>query len=62
MSFKFTLLTISVLSAMGSCANAEPIHYQSSDIVSENLEASENFVPGSGGSLNSILLTRLQNS
>lgn len=57
MSFKFTLLTISVLSAMGSCANAEPIHYQSSDIVSENLEASENFVPGSGGSLNSILVT-----
>lgn len=57
MSFKFTLLTISVLSAMGPCANAEPIHYQSSDIVSENLEASENFVPGSGGSLNSILVT-----
>lgn len=57
MSFKFTLLTISVLSAMGSCANAEPIHYQSSATVSENLEASENFVPGSGGSLNSILVT-----
>lgn len=57
MSFKFTLLTISVLSAMGSCANAEPIHYQSSDIVSGNLEASENFVPGSIGSLNSILVT-----
>ena len=57
MSFKFTLLTISVLSAMGSCANAEPIHYQSSGIVSGNLEASENFVPGSIGSLNSILVT-----
>ena len=57
MSFKFTLLAISVLSAMGSCANAEPIHYQSSDIVSGNLEASENFVPGSRGSLNSILVT-----
>ena len=57
MSFKFTLLAISVLSAMGSCANAEPIHYQSSDIVSGNLEASENFVPGSSGSLNSILVT-----
>lgn len=57
MSFKFTLLTISVLSAMGSCANAEPIHYQSSATVSENLEASENFVPGSSGSLNSILVT-----
>ncbi len=57
MSFKFTLLTISVLSAMGSCANAEPIRYQSSDIVSGNLEASENFVPGSIGSLNSILVT-----
>lgn len=57
MSFKFTLLAISVLSAMGSCANAEPIHYQSSDIVSGNLEASENFVPGSRGSLDSILVT-----
>ena len=57
MSFKFALLTISVLSAMGSCANAEPIHYQSSATVSENLEASENFVPGSSGSLNSILVT-----
>lgn len=57
MSFKFTLLTISVLSAMGSCANAEPIHYKSDATVSENLEASENFVPGSGGSLNSILVT-----
>lgn len=57
MSFKFTLLTISVLSAMGSCANAEPIHYESDDTVSGNLEASENFVPGSGGSLNSILVT-----
>ena len=57
MSFKFTLLTISVLSAMGSCANAEPIHYESEATVSENLEASENFVPGSKGNLNSILVT-----